>query len=380
MASTEDLGYGKFKIYVELGYNERGKRIRRTKTVTATSERNLKKQVREFEMACFNDKEVKLEDITFGDFAKRWMENHVEATLTLTTQDYYKYILYRTSLNDHFKKMKMKDIKKYHIVNYLADEVKNKGAVLPNKTLVLKSIFSRAIEWDVIDINPAIGVKAPERQKKEVNYYNEQELNHLFKVLDDVYPKHRIAIKLAAIGGLRRSEVLGITEEAINYEDNTILVDKQLRYNKHTHTFYVTLPKNKKTRTVHFPETFMQELKKYHTDFKARRLELGNLWRGIYDENGAMINLIIVKSDGYPTHVNSISTQWSRIINRFDLKNISFHQLRHSCASLMVKKGVNFKVIQERLGHANIAITLDLYSHIEDDQHKKSTDVFSDIL
>ena len=381
MASVQELGDGKYKIFVELGYNERGKRIRKTKTVTATSERNLNKQIRDFELKCFNEKDEPLDKIRFGEFVQRWFDNHVEPNLTKTSYETYRYTIYETGLYDYFKKMRIKDIRKFHIVEYFAEEEKENKPLLPSKYMVLKSIFSKAVEWDVIVDNPTRGIKKPKQMvKRKIDFYNEEELNHLFKVLDNCYPKHRVMIKLAAIGGLRRAEILGIREENIDFENLTIFIDKQLRYDKNNKEFYLAPVKNKKPRTVHFPETFMKELKTYHTEFKARRMELGNLWKGIYDDEGKMINLLFVKEDGYPTHLNTLRNEWDKIKKRHGLKNISFHQLRHSCASLMVKKGVNFKIIQERLGHANIGITLDLYSHLEDDQHKESANVFEELL
>ncbi len=380
MASVQPLGDDKYKIFVELGYNERGKRIRRTKTVTVTSDRDLKNKIRDFEIQCFNEKDKPIDNITFGDFSKRWLKNHVEPNLTKTTLETYDYILNDCGVSEHFEKMKMKNIKKYHIVEYLAKEQEDEKPLLPNKYLLIKSIFARAFEWEVITSNPTTGIKEPKREKRKVDFYNEEELNQLFKVLDNCYPKHRIMIKLAAIGGLRRGEILGIREENIDYDNNTIYIDKQLRYDKNIKEFYLAPVKNNKPRTVHFPDLFMKELKKYHVDFKEKRMGMGSLWKPLRDDEGDAINLLLVRDDGYPTHLNTMRNQWDKIKKRNKLKNITFHQLRHSCASLMVKKGINFKIIQERLGHANIGITLDLYSHLEEEQHKESADVFSDLL
>lgn len=372
---VEYLGNGKYKIYVDVGKDSRGIRRRRTKTVTPTSERNLKKLKREFELKCMQEKDEPLDNISFASFVDKWMTNYVKPELTQTSLETYEQIL-DAYLLDHFGKMKMKDIKKFHIVEYLASQ----KTMAPNKYMTLKSIFAKAVEWEILKENPTDGIKEPKRKKKVVDYYNEDELNHLFKVLDNCYPKHRIMIKMAAIGGLRRAEIAGIREESIDYDNNSIYVDKQLRYNKNKKEFYLAPVKNKKPRTVFFPKEFMKELKKYHVQFQARRMELGNLWKGIYDDEGNMINLLFVKEDGYPAHLNSIGNEWNKIIKRYNLKPITFHQLRHSCASLMVKKGVNFKVIQERLGHANIGITLDLYSHLDEEQHKESTSAFEGIL
>lgn len=380
MASVEELGDNKYKIYVELGLDNKGIRRRRTKTVTATSERDLKKKVRDFEIKCFNEQDEPIEKINFSGFVDRWMKNHVDVNLTETTKESYEQILNEGGVLEHFGKMKLKNIKKFHIVEYLGEQ----KTQAPNKYMVIKSIFAKSVEWEVIKDNPTDGIKEPKREKKSVDFYNEDELNHLFKTLDKCYPKHRIMIKLAAIGGLRRAEIAGIREESINFDNNSIYIDKQLRYRKKKKEFYLAPVKNKKPRTVFFPELFMKELKTYYVEHKARKLALGNLWKNIYDEDDDKkenpINLLFVKEDGYPAHINSIGNEWQKIINRYKLKDITFHELRHSCASLMVKKGVNFKVIQERLGHANIGITLDLYSHLEEDMHIESTNAFSDIL
>lgn len=376
MAYVENLGNNKHKIYVDVGYDSRGKRRRRTRTVTVTSNRDLNKKIRDFEFECMQQAEEPIENISFAGFVKRWKKNHVQVNLTASSSDTYDYVL-KNNLLEYFGHMKLKDIRKFHIVEYFA---KSEGeGLLPTKYMVLKSIFAKAVEWEVINNNPTKGIKEPKpTTKRKIRFYNEDELNHLFNVLDDCYPKHRVMIKLAAIGGLRRAEVAGIREESINFEKEYIFVDKQLRYSKNK-GFYLSPVKNKKPRKVYLPTEFMNELKSYYIDFKSRKLAMGNLWNPL-KINDEEINLLFVKEDGFPTHLNSISNEWRKIIDRYKLNSVSFHQLRHSCASLMVKKGVNFKIIQERLGHANIGITLDLYSHLEEEQHIEGANVFSDLL
>ena len=124
----------------------------------------------------------------------------------------------------------------------------------------------------------------------------------------------------------------------------------------------------------------MKELKEYYMNHRKQKLKLGSAWRSIQDENGNDINLLFTKEDGYPALPNSMSNEWRKIINKYDLKPISFHALRHSCASLMVAEGINFKLIQERLGHSDIRMTLNTYSHLSKEQEKKAADVFNKIL
>lgn len=371
---VEHLGNGKYKIYVELGTDNTGKRRRRTKTVTPTSERNLKKLKREFELKCMQEMDEPIDNMTFGTFVIRWKKNHV-AHLKQNTRLHYDTVLNSNTL-DHFKNMKLKEIKRMHVIEFLDEQETMKA----DKLKVLKSIFWKAVEWEVINKNPIQRVKLPATKSKKVRYYNEDELNHLFKVLEECNDKDRVTVKLAAIGGLRRSEILGIREENLDFENNSIYIDKQLIYDDEKKEFYLDTLKNSTPRTVYFPDDFMSELKSYYIKFKQLRMGMGNLWKGIYDKEGKMINLIFVKGDGMPVQPVSFSGHWRELVERFNLKPISFHDLRHSCASLMVKKGINFKVIQERLGHKTISVTLDLYSHLDDEQHRESVTVFEDIL
>ena len=371
---TEPLGNGKYKIYVELGRDSFGKRRRRTKTVTPTSERNLRNLKRDFEIECHLEKDEPIENVTFKGFVKKWWENHVEVNLKENTSVMYEHVL-NNDILDYFGNMKLKEIRRFHIVEYL----NRQKTLAPNKYVVLKSIFKHSVIWEVITDNPTDNVESPVyKTKKKVAYYTEDEIKHLINVLDKVNPKHRIMIKLAVLGGLRRSEVAGIREESINYEESYIHVNKQLVYKKGTGLF-LDKPKNKKSRKVYFPPKFMKELKTYVTELKARKMAMGNAWNPLIID-GEPVNLIIVRDDGYPTNPQSITKEWVKIIKRHDLKHITFHQLRHSCASVMVKQGINFKIIQERLGHSNIAITLDRYSHLETDQHIAGAEVFSHLL
>jgi len=378
MPYIQDLGNGKYKIYVDLGRDEFGKRRRRTKTVTATSDRDLKRQAKEFEIHCLTNHEERLDNISFKGFAKRFISNHAEMYLSIRTIESYQYLLDKY-LYKKFGKMKLKDIKKMHILEYFNESQKNKKAMLPNQFRLLRTIFNKAVEWDLLTSNPMQFLKEPKREKKKVNFYNEQEMLHLMNVLDNVYPKHRIMIKLAAIGGLRRNEIAGLQEEQINFDELYINVDRQLYYNEKNKTFKLTPPKHNRSRRVFLSEKFMKELKQYITNEKKRRLEMGNVWNQLYIDDKP-VDLIFVKECGYPAVPNSISNEWNKIVKRHNLKRITFHELRHSSASFMVAKGINFKLIQEHMGHADVSLTMNLYAHVDDDQERKAANVFDDIL
>src|SRR5690625_246749 len=121
MAYIEDLGNGKHKIYVDLGRDSFGKRRRRTKTITATSDRDLKRQAKEFEFKCMQEQDEPIENIRFSGFVDRWKKNHADINLKENTMTMYNYVL-NNSLIGHFGKMKLKHIRRMHIVEYLNNE------------------------------------------------------------------------------------------------------------------------------------------------------------------------------------------------------------------------------------------------------------------
>src|SRR5690625_7384580 len=118
MAYIEDLGNGKYKIYVDLGRDSFGKRRRRTKTITATSDRDLKRQARDFEFKCLREKDEPIDDITLAGFVDRWFKNHVDVNLKLTIKDPYTRGL-DNDLLDYFGKLRMNHLRKFHLVEYL---------------------------------------------------------------------------------------------------------------------------------------------------------------------------------------------------------------------------------------------------------------------
>jgi integrase len=369
LASATPLGNNKYKIYVELGYNDKGKRIRKTKTVIAKSERALNKAITAFEIEVSNMQgELDVENITFQKFVDRWMKIYVRPELTIKTRNTYESYL-NNGLLDYFGELKINKIKTFHIVSFFKEQKEENKGGLTGKYLVLKSIFTKAIKWEVIENDPMKGVDKPKTESKtrEFTFYNETQLKHLIKTLDKVYPKHKIQIKLAALVGLRMAEIAGIRIESINYNNNTILIDKTLQYDKESKKFFLGPTKTKKARTVNVPASFMKEIKEYAKKQKELRIKCGSAWNPLIGNDGQAVNLLFTREDGYPNHVNSMSNQWAKIIKRHKLPHLNFHGLRHTCASFMVSKNVNFKIIQEQLGHTDIRETLNRYSHLTQD-------------
>lgn len=390
MASYKELkpdksGKPRIKITVELGYDEEtGKRLREFKTVilNSLSDRSIKKAITEFEIEVANEpKNVHLEKITFEQFAKQWMDIYVRVDLTIKTRNTYESCL-KNGILDTLGSMQLHKIKTFHLVNFFVEQKKQNKKGLEGKYMVLKSIFSRATKWQIIKENPMIGVDRPTHTKryKEFEFYDEDQLKKLLEVTKKLYPKHAIQIKLAALCGLRMTEIAGIRIECINYNNNTILIDKTLQYDKETKRFLLGPTKTKKDRIIHVPQSFMNEVKEYAKMQQKLRIASKDAWNPMLDNEKNPINLLITKPNGFPSHPDGMSHRWIEIVERYDLPKITFHGLRHTYASYMISKNVNFKIIQEQLGHADIKETINTYSHLTLKDKETASDLFDSIL
>ena len=390
MASYKELspaknGKPRIKITVEQGYDEEtGKRLRKFKTVTlnSLSERAIKKAITEFEIEVATMQVNKnIESITFGQFVDKWLENYVAVDLTIKTRDVYKFHL-KKGILDELGDYKLSKIKTFHIVECFRKwkEKDGNGSTSIGKYTVLKSVFTKAIEWKIISENPMQGVKPPKVNRKEKGFYDEPQLKYLFRVIEEINVSYKLKIKLAVLAGLRLGEISGIRLECLNFKNNTILIDRALHYDNEKKKLLLGLTKNKKSRTVHVPAAFMKELEMYAKEQKKLKLKMGSAWQPMLDNNKQPINFLFTNEIGYPIHPRSMSTAWARLVKKYKLPKITFHDLRHSYASYMVSKGVNFKIIQEQLGHSDIKITLNIYSHLTERDKQKASDLFDEIL
>ncbi|MCO7175526.1 tyrosine-type recombinase/integrase [Sporolactobacillus kofuensis] len=383
MASYQEIAPNKFKIYVDVETEEGQKRKRRTKTIVAKSDRALKKAITEFEIEVSKQSE-NLSKIKFEQFADRWMNVYVRPKLTVKTRNTYKTCLDNGPI-DYFGDMQLAKIKTYHVEKFFAEQKKINAGSLKGKYLCLCSIFTKAVKWGVIENSPMKNVDEPqERSKRERPFkaYTEVQLKKVLAVLDrDAFKKLRIQSKLACFVGLRLAEIAGLRKDCFDFVHNKIRIDRTLQYDKETKKFFLGPVKNKMPRIVNVPQKFMQgELKEYVYWHNWLQKKCGEAWKPLII-NKQPIDLLFTNEIGYPNHINSMGNEWIKFLKKHpNLPYLNFHGLRHTCASLLVLKGVNFKIIQEQLGHKNIRETIETYSHLEESSKAEALDKLDEVL
>ncbi len=162
---------------------------------------------------------------------------------------------------------------------------------------------------------------------------------------------------LAVSAGLRQGELLGLRWRDVDMERGTLSVRRQLTRSKEDGLRF-TEPKSKKSRrSIRLAGRATEALRRHRSAQNKERLRLGTLWK---DQD-----LVFANRTGAPLDVGNLTNYSFRpLLERAELPRIRFHDLRHTCATLLLSRNVNPKIVQEMLGHANISETMDTYSHV----------------
>ncbi|OMD43028.1 site-specific integrase [Paenibacillus odorifer] len=234
-------------------------------------------------------------------------------------------------------------------------------------TLVNDSL-KRAERWGLIAKNPAALVERPRAEKKEIRIWDMKELNvFLWSARESRY---YIAFFLAAWTGMRQGEILGLRWKDIDFDNNTLRVVQTLRHNS---TELVSTTKTKASnRNIALSNQTIEALQKHRRRLVKERLHAGE----VYNNH----DLVVCTAVGTPLNSRNLNRTFYDLIKKAKIRRISFHSLRHTHASLMLASGEHVKIVSERLGHANIRITLDTYSHLLPNMQRDAAQNFDKLM
>ncbi|MEC0269361.1 site-specific integrase [Paenibacillus anseongense] len=380
MASIQKRGANSYTLRVELGYDTEGNRVRKLKTIKGNfGKRELEKELAKFVAEVESGQYISLDKMTFEYFITEWRTKFVERNLEAKTIVNYLYHVNKRIL-PHFGKLRMDKIKTMHIVDYLEklhdqERIIGKGklssATIVYNYRVLRSIFSKAVDWKVIKENPIKGVTKPKEKSKEMDVYNDEEVKFVIGALANEKQLFRILILLAITTGLRCGELLGLEWKHIDLEHAFIEVKQSIPMFKDGQPI-IKEPKTKNSiRKVSVPQFVIDELRAFQLQCKKDRLKLEEKWEG-----GERF-FVFCNWNGKPFYTKTPSDMWRRFIKKYpQMKYIRFHDLRHTSATLLINQGVHAKIISNRLGHSNIGTTMNVYGHAIESADKAAASKF----
>ena len=321
----------------------------------------------------------KTDDKLFTTYLKEWLLS-IKNTIEENTYDSYKVIVnkicdYFEDRNILLNDLKPVEIQKFYTFLYSKELTGNTVLHYHN---VIRKALQTALKLDLILSNPADRVERPKKEQFIGSFYSQSELNTLFTLIKD--DPLKIVIYLASFYGLRRSEVLGLKWEAFNFEDKTITIKhKAIETRKDNKRVILLKDKTKNQssyRTLPLVDDIIVLLQEHQKQIDKNK----KLCRNSY--NKKYLDYICVDSMGKLFRPEYVTDHFTLIMNRNKdvLRKIRFHDLRHSCASLLLAKGIPMKEIQDWLGHSTYSTTANIYAHLEKDTKNKSANVLSNTL
>lgn len=306
------------------------------------------------------------QDPTFEELASLWLENYKTTVKPSTFENVRSKVEKMTE--EHFKEMKLKKITVAYCQRVVIEL--SKSYVLYNHYLsVINRIFKYAVLMDVLNSNPfdkVIKPKSRQTQRKG-NFLTKEELKEFLKLAQNTTLSYFFPlVHLMAYTGLRQGEALALKWSDIDFENKRITVDKTAVRIKERQTLQT--PKTKKSkRVISIDPATLSILKSWKKDQIKIYFKNGKHFEG--DEN-----FIFTNQRAEWVHIHNFIRYFKRFIADHGLKPITPHGLRHTHASLLFSAGVEPKNISDRLGHSTVQITLDLYTHITEEQRSDTVD------
>lgn len=311
--------------------------------------------------------------ISFSDYLDYFIENYIEINLRENSQRARKHII-KNHIRPSFGNYKLIQITSQSLQNFITKKSKEYSKNYVSMIhATISTAFKMAEEWNFIRINPMNKVKVPKRDDleidKKIKTLSHKDIDQISKIVKNTH--HSIPFMIALHTGMRAGEVAALQWNDFDEINKTLTINKRLDFRATTKQWeFLPVKTNSSNRTIVIGDELISALKIQRTIQKENKLRYGEY----YNNN----DFICTKENGDPVTTKTIS-RMSKMVERYDI-DFNFHMLRHTHATMLLEAGVNPKVVQERLGHSSVSITLDTYSHITTEFQKVAVSEFEKYL
>lgn len=302
------------------------------------------------------------EDLLFADYLEQWLEVAKSAIALVTYSSYCNMV--KGTIAPYFreKKITLQGIGAKDIQDFYQEQLKRvKATTVIHYHCNIHKALKHAVKMDLLEVNPADKVERPKKEKFTGGFYDSDEINRLFEVVKDT--RLELAVMLGAFYGFRRSEIVGLKWDAIDFKNNTITIRHTVTScnidGKHVEIASDTTKTKSSLRTLPLVPFFRGKLLALQEEQKENRRLCGRSYCKDY------LDYICVDEMGERIKPGYVTTRFPIVLEQNNLRRIRFHDLRHSCASLLLANGVPMKQIQEWLGHSDFSTTANIYAHLD---------------
>jgi integrase len=297
---------------------------------------------------------------TMEDYLKQWLEA-IKPVLRYKTWQQHEQIV-RTYIAPHLGTMRLKDLRPEHVQSlYAAHRKAGVGArTIRQVHTTLRRSFEMALKWGLIPRNPCDAVDKPRVETKEMRTLDSQQVRALLKATEG--HRNEALYYLAVTTGMRLGELLGLCWSNVDWETGRLRIQRQAQPQRGGMVL-TELKSASSRRQITLGPVALEKLRERRERYELERL--------VADERWQEHDLVFPSRKGTPRYPSNLRNEYAVLLREAGLPHIRFHDLRHTAATLMLQQGVHPKVVQERLGHSSVTLTLQIYSHVLPSLHEE---------
>lgn len=369
-------GRGSWEVTVDLGRDPATGRRRRRFLSTRGTKRDAERALAEALHQRDTGIDISPGKITVGDYLRRWLRDYAEGAVAASTLARYTGIV-EQHLIPALGWLKLAELRPAHIQAAYATFTRRdrRGVKLSAKTVfehhaVLREALNWAVRWQLLARNPVDAASPPRPERPEMRVLSVEEAQRLLEAA--AATRHYTLLYLALATGARLGELLALRWQEVDLEQGMMQITRTARFFSGRGIVF-SHPKTHRSRRPIAPSS---ETVRVLSGHRHRQLEERLRVGPAYRDDG----LVLADPRGRPIFDSTVRRAFYSLTRRAGIGHVRIHDLRHTAATLMLRVGVNPKVVSERLGHATVSITLDTYSHVLPDLQREAAAALDEIL
>ena len=388
--------YTYWEAQVAVGYNQgNGNRIR--KTITGSTQKEVKAKMQEAAVAIANNDYFEPSTATLGEWIDNWLILYRSSIKYQTFKHYEAQC--RTHIKPALGAIKLSELTTEQIQNFYHDLEKSGHAIskknpktketitykvpLSPKSIqnihgVLSKCLNTAVKLKYLKYNPASLASTPKVDPPEISPLSNEQVKLFLELLEQ--EELSDLFKVIIFTGLREAEAMGLTWDCVNFESRTIRINKQMQKRIRKDGGYTLAPvKKDKPRTLVITPYVLNALQ-HQKQIQEEQINSsrGN-WRS-FAYNGKKVALVFTQGLGDPIPPQKIYRHYKKMAKELGIAESRVHDLRHTFAVLSLQNGGDYKTLQQNLGHASSAFTLDIYGHATSKMQEESASKLQDFI
>lgn len=304
------------------------------------------------------------------DFLDNWLAT-AKTTVRPKTYEQYGQII-RQHILPTMGKMRLKDIRP-NIIQELYNRKLAQGSSERTVLLihcVIHRALHQAVMWGLMGWNPADAVVRPRLHRKEMKVLTDTQVRNL--LLAAKGSRYEVLFQIAVTTGLREGEILGLKWSDLDWKSRQLQIQRQVQRLKGKGIVFSEPKSAAGRRMILLGKATVEKLREH--------MKLQDLERQFYGEDWKENGMVFPSSFGTPMDQCNLLKIFKRYLKKAGLPDIRFHDLRHTAATLMLQQGTNPKIVQERLGHSDISLTLNTYSHVLPSMQEEAAEKLDELL